>query len=150
MALRLGLFTGLRGEVIDHLPTETRRLLKGPGMNAPDSSCHDVYKVNSLTRSPDSNAVDGHVRWDPCRSLWNGGMLLGALALGPLTFTWGAFAVFVVVLGIIMCAGHSVGFHRLLIHRTFECCRSSRWRTSRARRRWRPMPATICWGRVDR
>ena len=90
-------------------------------MNASDSNTQDVYKVNSLTLSTNSNAVDGHVRWDPCRSLWNGGMLLAALVLGPMTFTWGALAVFVVVLAIIMCAGHSVGFHRLLIHRTFEC-----------------------------
>lgn len=90
-------------------------------MNASDSNTQDVYKVNSLTLSTHSNALDGHVRWDPCRSLWNGGMLLGALVLGPMTFTWGALAVFVVVLAIIMCAGHSVGFHRLLIHRTFEC-----------------------------
>ena len=93
----------------------------GPGMNASDSNVDDVYKVNSLTLSTDSNAVDGHVEWDPCRSLWNGGMLLGALVLGPMTFTWGAFAVFVAVLATIMCTGHSVGFHRLLIHRTFEC-----------------------------
>ena len=51
-------------------------------MNASDSNVDDVYKVNSLTLSTDSNAVDGHVEWDPCRSLWNGTMLLGALALG--------------------------------------------------------------------
>ena len=29
----------------------------------------NVYKVNSLTLSTGSNAVDGRVRWDPCRSL---------------------------------------------------------------------------------
>jgi len=36
-------------------------------------------------------------------------------------FTWGAFAVFVILLGVTMCTGHSVGFHRRLIHRTFQC-----------------------------
>ena len=48
-------------------------------------------------------------------------MLLATLVLGPLTFTWGAFALFVLLLALTMCAGHSVGFHRRLIHRTFEC-----------------------------
>lgn len=108
-------------------------------MNASDSNFHDVYKVNSLTLSTDSNAVDGHVRWDPRRSLWNGGMLLGAPVLGPMAFTWGAFAVFVVVLA--MCTGHSVGFHRLLIHRTFEC---PMWleRTQRSTYLTRVLPAS--------
>ena len=78
---------------------------------------HDVYKVNSLAFSSRTNGVAGHVLWDPARSLWNGSMLAGALVLGPMTFTWGAFAVFLLLLAIIMCAGHSVGFHRLLIHR---------------------------------
>jgi fatty-acid desaturase len=48
-------------------------------------------------------------------------MLLVALILGPLTFTWGAFTVYVVLTLITLCAGHSVGFHRRLIHRTFKC-----------------------------
>ena len=82
---------------------------------------HDVYKVNSLVFSSSTNAVAGRVNWDPARSLWNGSMLAGAVVFGPMTFTWGAFAVFLLVLAIIMCAGHSVGFHRLLIHRTFAC-----------------------------
>ncbi len=81
----------------------------------------DVYKVNSLVFSTGTNAVAGRVKWDPVRSVWNGSILAGALVLGPMTFTWGAFGAFVLLLALIMCAGHSVGFHRLLIHRTFEC-----------------------------
>ncbi|WP_446830884.1 acyl-CoA desaturase [Candidatus Foliamicus sp.] len=90
-------------------------------MNESDSDCHDLYKVNSLILKSGSSAVGGHVKWDPWRSLWNGAILLGALVLGPMTFTWGALAVCLLLLSIIMCAGHSVGFHRLLIHRSFEC-----------------------------
>jgi len=55
------------------------------------------------------------------RSLWNGGMMLAGTILGPLLFTWSAFAVFLSLLLITMCTGHSVGFHRRLIHRTFQC-----------------------------
>ena len=90
-------------------------------MNSPVRNSEDSYKVNSLVLSATSSPVAGTVKWDPARSFWNGGMLLGALVLGPLTFTWGAFALFVLLLALTMCAGHSVGFHRRLIHRTFEC-----------------------------
>ena len=81
----------------------------------------DVYRVNSLILSDMSDPLAGHVEWDPARSFWNGGMLIAALVLGPVTFTWGAFTLFVLLLALTMCAGHSVGFHRRLIHRTFKC-----------------------------
>jgi stearoyl-CoA desaturase (delta-9 desaturase) len=48
-------------------------------------------------------------------------MMLASAILGPLLFTWSAFAVFLTLLLITMCTGHSVGFHRRLIHRTFQC-----------------------------
>jgi sn-1 stearoyl-lipid 9-desaturase len=41
--------------------------------------------------------------------------------LGPLTFSWGALIVFLFTAGVTLCAGHSVGFHRRLIHRSFAC-----------------------------
>jgi fatty-acid desaturase len=85
--------------------------------NAP----RDPYKVNSLVFGPEVNPIDGEVRWDPVRSLWNGGMLLASLALVPFYSTWAAVAVFLALLLITMCTGHSVGFHRRLIHRTFKC-----------------------------
>ncbi|MEI4584052.1 hypothetical protein WAC45_27595, partial [Klebsiella pneumoniae] len=44
-----------------------------------------------------------------------------ALVLGPLTFTPAAFAVFVVTTGASLLLGHSVGFHRRLTHRSFQC-----------------------------
>jgi len=47
--------------------------------------------------------------------------LLGAIVMGPIFFTWDAFLVFLVTTGVTLCAGHSVGFHRRLIHRSFEC-----------------------------
>lgn len=80
-----------------------------------------IYKVNSLRIGSDADPLEGAVVWDPARSIWNGGMLLGALVLGPMYFTWGAFVAFIVLLELTMCTGHSVGFHRRLIHRTFKC-----------------------------
>ena len=56
----------------------------------------------SSLRSPrmfdaeDTSALEGSVRWKPVKSLWIGGMTLAALVLGPLTFSWGALALFLV------------------------------------------------------
>ena len=79
------------------------------------------YRVSSLAITPESDAMHGEVRWDPARSLWNGGMLLASLVLAPLFFSWSAVLVFVALLAVTTCTGHSVGFHRRLIHRTFQC-----------------------------
>ncbi len=82
---------------------------------------HDPYKVNSLTNLDQADPVAGKIVWDPPRSIWNTGMFAVALVLGPLTLDWGALGAFCVLASITLCGGHSVGFHRLLIHRSFEC-----------------------------
>jgi len=69
----------------------------------------------------DTDPVSGTVRWKPEKSIWIGSMTLAALALGPLTFSWSALGVFFVLCGITLCAGHSVGMHRRMIHHAFEC-----------------------------
>ncbi|HEY0300983.1 MAG TPA: hypothetical protein VGC36_06610 [Rhizomicrobium sp.] len=81
----------------------------------------DAFKVNSLRGLENASPVEGEVVWDAPRSLWNAAMLLAALILGPLTFTWSALGAFMVTAAVTLCAGHSVGFHRRLIHRSFEC-----------------------------
>jgi fatty-acid desaturase len=67
------------------------------------------------------DACDGSVRWSPVKSIWIGGMSLVALTFGAATFTLGAFTLFSITIGITLCAGHSVGMHRRLIHNSFEC-----------------------------
>ena len=79
------------------------------------------YRVSSLAIAEQHDPLTGTVSWDPARSLWNGAMLLAAVVLAPLYWTWGSIIVFLVLLAITMCTGHSVGFHRRLIHRTFKC-----------------------------
>lgn len=85
------------------------------------SDHHDPYAVHSVVETPGCNPVEGRVRWDPAHSLWNGGMMLATLIAGPLLFTWSAFAVFLVLTGAGLLLGHSVGFHRRLIHGSFDC-----------------------------
>ena len=46
------------------------------------------YKVNSLVITLDVDPILGAARWDAGRTAWNIGMLLGALVLGPIYFTW--------------------------------------------------------------
>lgn len=66
------------------------------------------------------DAVSGEVYWTPARSIWTAGMTLIALIAGPLLFTWDAFALYLVTSAVTLCAGHSVGMHRLLIHKSFK------------------------------
>jgi fatty-acid desaturase len=68
-----------------------------------------------------TDPLDGEVRWAPTKSLWIGAMTLSAIILGPLTFTWGAFLLFIAMSGVTVCFGHSVGMHRKLIHESFDC-----------------------------
>lgn len=68
-----------------------------------------------------TNPAVGTVRWAPAKSLWLGTMTVAAVVLGPLFFSWDAFALFFVASGITLCFGHSVGMHRRLIHASFEC-----------------------------
>lgn len=82
-----------------------------------------AYKVNSLILSENVSPLTGSIVWDRWRSLWNSFIFLAAFVLGPMYFSWGAFFVFIVLSGVTLCAGHSVGFHRRLIHRSFKCAR---------------------------
>lgn len=80
-----------------------------------------AFKVNSLTGLDTARPDSGIVLWDPARSIWNMSFLAGALVLGPLYFSWSGLAIFLLLSGVTLCTGHSVGFHRRLIHRSFEC-----------------------------
>lgn len=67
-----------------------------------------------------SDPVKGRVVWMPAKSIWIATMTLIAVIGGPLTFTWSALGVFILLTAVTICLGHSVGMHRLLIHRSFS------------------------------
>jgi stearoyl-CoA desaturase (delta-9 desaturase) len=69
----------------------------------------------------ESDPVNGQIRWAPAKSLWIGSITAGALVLGPLFFSWSAFALFLATSAMTLCFGHSVGMHRRLIHGSFQC-----------------------------
>lgn len=84
-------------------------------------AAYGAFKVNSLVLTEDVSPVSGRIVWDKWRSLWNMFIFLSALLLAPVFFTWGAFFVFLALSATTLCVGHSVGFHRRLIHRSFQC-----------------------------
>ena len=86
-----------------------------------DQARSDRCSVNSLIETPGCSPVSGSVRWDPVHSVWNAAMLLASVVLGPVFFAWDALLVFVLLTGASLLLGHSVGFHRRLIHRSFAC-----------------------------
>jgi fatty-acid desaturase len=73
-----------------------------------------------MVEPPSTNAVEGHIRWRPAKSLWISTMTLVALVGGPLFFSWGAVLLFLVTTAITICLGHSLGMHRRLIHRSYD------------------------------
>jgi stearoyl-CoA desaturase (delta-9 desaturase) len=69
----------------------------------------------------DANAVAGAVVWAPGKSLWNTAMLGFAIGLAPRYVSWSAVLLFLASSYGTLLLGHSVGMHRRLIHKTFDC-----------------------------
>lgn len=67
-----------------------------------------------------TNPVQGTIYWDAKKSIWLLVMTTGGVAAIVLTPSWGGLIVFLATTVITVCAGHSVGMHRLLIHRSFQ------------------------------
>lgn len=84
---------------------------------------NELVSIERIVAKPGTSATDGAVVWAPLKSIW---LLLNCLfgILGILMFPqFDAFLVFIVLSAVTICAGHSVGMHRLLIHRSYETYR---------------------------
>ena len=68
--------------------------------------------------------MSGSPVFDPAKAAWNGAMLFVALAFAAPMFRWDALLLFVVTTYGSLLVGHSVGMHRLMIHRSFDCSKS--------------------------
>lgn len=77
----------------------------------------NVWRVDATG----ANADHGRVVWAPFKSLWNTGMSCAAVALAPICFSWGGVVVCLLLSYVTLLIGHSLGMHRRLIHRSFEC-----------------------------
>lgn len=90
-------------------------------MSTGGEAASGAFKVSSLSGLEDADPARGRLVWDWPRSIWNMSFIVGAVVLGPMYFSWSGVLVFLVLSGATLCVGHSVGFHRRLIHRTFDC-----------------------------
>ncbi|MDB6133786.1 MAG: acyl-CoA desaturase [Verrucomicrobiales bacterium] len=70
-----------------------------------------------------TNPAEGTVEWSPVKSLWFTGHLLIAAVWAWPAFSPGAVLVSFGFTVLTLCLGHTVGLHRLLIHRSFACPR---------------------------
>jgi len=68
-----------------------------------------------------ASALAGKPVLDPAKAAWNGIMLIATLVLAAPLFSWGAVALFLTTTYASLLVGHSVGMHRMMIHRSFEC-----------------------------
>jgi fatty-acid desaturase len=80
-----------------------------------------MFRTPRMFEEPVTDAVAGTVPWSPRKSIWIGTMTLIALIGGPLYFTPGALILFLATTATTICLGHSLGMHRRLIHRAFDC-----------------------------
>lgn len=69
---------------------------------------------------PGCSPIDGTIHWSITKSLWISFMTLAGIIGATTHATWGGLAVFMVTSAVTVCAGHSVGMHRLLIHKSFS------------------------------
>lgn len=79
-----------------------------------------MHSTERVIVKENSNPVHGVVYWNPVKSIWLTSFTLITVIGGALTFSLDAFLVFVVLSAVTICGGHSVGMHRLLIHRSFK------------------------------
>lgn len=70
-----------------------------------------------------ADAGSGTVKADPVKVLWVGSMFLLGTVGSALTISASAVTLFVTSTAVTLCLGHSLGMHRRLIHRSFDCPR---------------------------
>ena len=83
-----------------------------------------MISTKRVTATPSCSATIGHIAWIPAKSIWISTMTLAGLTGGYLFYSFEAVLVFGLLTAVTVCAGHSVGMHRLLVHRSFK---TRRW-----------------------
>ena len=82
---------------------------------------NNAHKMVRVHADKQANPCSGQVVWKPAKSAWMLSMYAGALVGGWFTFSWSVCWLFAVTSIFTLCAGHSVGMHRRLIHNSFKC-----------------------------
>lgn len=80
-----------------------------------------MYSNERIVTNKDSNALHGQVVISLPKTLWMGSMFLFAVIGGWHTFSTTSLMVFVITTAVSLCLGHSLGMHRRLIHKSYQC-----------------------------
>lgn len=78
-----------------------------------------MMKPVERVRGDNASALFGTVRLDLKKSVWMCLMIMGSLA-APFYVSWSALFVFLISTYCTLLIGHSVGMHRMMIHRSFK------------------------------
>ena len=81
----------------------------------------DKDATSRIIDNGSANAHQGHVSLSMTKLFWVGGMALVAIIGGIITFSYDAVALFCTFTAISLCFGHSLGMHRRLIHKSYQC-----------------------------
>lgn len=79
-----------------------------------------LHATDRVFPNSQTNAVLGTIYWDVPKSVWLVFMIAGGIAAIALSPSWSGVAIFLGTTAITICTGHSVGMHRLLIHKSFQ------------------------------
>jgi len=82
-------------------------------------SANAIKRMRSM--GEETNPVDGTISWSPVKSLWYSSHGFIALYGSVVFFDWRAVLVCGVLTVVTLCCGHTVGLHRMLIHRSLHC-----------------------------
>ena len=81
----------------------------------------NTYSNCRISERKSTSAVYGKVVVSPVKSVWFIFMFIVATVAGFYTFSFDSLLVFLLFTAITLCLGHSLGMHRRLIHKSFEC-----------------------------
>jgi fatty-acid desaturase len=79
-----------------------------------------LIDTDRVIATTETSATDGRIVWAPAKSLWLLAHMAGGLAALVFFPSLGGLIVFLLLSVVTLLAGHSVGMHRLLIHRSFQ------------------------------
>ncbi|MET1257064.1 acyl-CoA desaturase [Aliikangiella maris] len=80
-----------------------------------------MVNTDRVSSNLTNSAVEGVVQWHPVKSIWFLSNLVLCLFIAPFVFSYSAIIIFILLTFLTLCFGHSLGMHRLLIHRSYEC-----------------------------
>lgn len=80
-----------------------------------------MVNIDRVKAKAHTDAYSGKVVWVPSKSIWFFTHVFATVFVAPFVVNLSSLGVFVALTAITLCFGHSLGMHRLLIHRSYEC-----------------------------